>query len=297
MARPHIVIFNPDQWRGDVLGHAGNPAAVTPNLDRLVASDAVSFERAFCQNPVCTPSRCSFMSGWYPHVRGHRTMHHMMRPGEPVLLKTLKDNGYFVWWGGKNDLVPTQNGFDAYCDVKYEPEEELRPMFANDRQAEWRGEPGSDGYYSFYVGQLPTEGDEPYYDRDWANVRGAIDRIRQWGEEDHADDDALCLYLPLTYPHPPYAVEDPWFSLIDHDLLPDRPTGPGSRVGRRAEHPHRDPYPTRAAWLVRGTVAGAASHLLRDVRPGRSPARPGAAGPPRRRDVRRHRSVLLLRSW
>jgi len=61
--RPHLVIFNPDQWRGDVLGFAGNPAAVTPNLDRLVASDAVGFTSAFCQNPVCTPSRCSFMSG------------------------------------------------------------------------------------------------------------------------------------------------------------------------------------------------------------------------------------------
>ena len=42
--RPHILIFNPDQWRGDVLGHVGNPAAVTPNLDRLVESDAVFSE-------------------------------------------------------------------------------------------------------------------------------------------------------------------------------------------------------------------------------------------------------------
>ncbi|WP_152366030.1 sulfatase-like hydrolase/transferase [Microlunatus speluncae] len=230
-SRPHLVIFNPDQWRGDVLGHAGNPAAVTPNLDRLVETDAVGFERAFCQNPVCTPSRCSFMSGWYPHVRGHRTMHHMMRPDEPVLLKTLKDNGYFVWWGGKNDLVPAQHGFDAYCDVKYQPTEDVRPMFANDRQAEWRGEPGSDGYYSFQVGRLPTEGDQPYYDSDWANVHGAIDQIRRWAEEDHDEDEALCLYLPLTYPHPPYAVEDPWFSMIDRDLLPDRTTGPDPDSG------------------------------------------------------------------
>jgi len=51
--RPHILLFIPDQWRGDVLGHLGNPAAVTPNLDRLVNQDAVSFSRAFSQNPVC----------------------------------------------------------------------------------------------------------------------------------------------------------------------------------------------------------------------------------------------------
>ena len=75
--KPHIIIFNPDQWRSDVMGCHGNPAAVTPNLDQFVQTDAVSFSSAFCQNTVCTPSRCSFMTGWYPHVRGHRTMYHM----------------------------------------------------------------------------------------------------------------------------------------------------------------------------------------------------------------------------
>ena len=54
--QPNIIIFNPDQWRGDVIGHLGNPAAVTPNLDRLAAEEAVSFRNAFCQNPVCTPA-------------------------------------------------------------------------------------------------------------------------------------------------------------------------------------------------------------------------------------------------
>jgi arylsulfatase A-like enzyme len=117
--RPHILIFNPDQWRGDTLGHMGHPGAVTPTLDRFVESEAVSFRWAFCQNPVCTPSRCSFMTGWYPHTRGHRTMYHMLRPDEPCLLKILKDNGYFVWWGGKNDLVPGQNGYESYCNVKH----------------------------------------------------------------------------------------------------------------------------------------------------------------------------------
>lgn len=38
--RPHIVIFNPDQWRGDTLAHLGHPAVRTPQLDSLVATDA-----------------------------------------------------------------------------------------------------------------------------------------------------------------------------------------------------------------------------------------------------------------
>jgi arylsulfatase A-like enzyme len=225
--QPHIVIFNPDQWRGDVLGHMGDPAAVTPNLDRMVRTDGVSFRHAFCQNPVCTPSRCSFMSGWYPHVRGHRTMFHMMRPDEPVLLRTLKQNGYYVWWGGKNDLVPGQHGYGDYCHVKYKPDRPPRPMWAIDRQDEWRGAMDSDTYYSFYIGQLDTDDEDIYYDGDWANVLGAIQVIKN-GPHDRP----LCIYLPLTYPHPPYAVEEPWYSLIDRGALPTRAPAPEGWEGK-----------------------------------------------------------------
>ena len=213
--QPHIIIFNPDQWRGDVMGHLGNPAAVTPNLDRIIEHDAVSFRHAFCQNPVCTPSRCSFMTGWYPHVRGHRTMFHMLQTDEPMLLKYLKDKGYFVWWGGKNDLVPRQDGFADYCDVKYEAPGELRPNLHS--ADEWRGDPAGDNYYSFFAGKLETGDEELYYDNDWAMVDGAVELIHN-----APPDQPLCIYLPLSYPHPPYGVEEPWFSQIDRDLVPPR---------------------------------------------------------------------------
>ena len=208
---PHILIFNPDQWRGDVLGHMGNPGAVTPVLDRFARTEGVSFANAFCQNPVCTPSRCSFMTGWYPHVRGHRTMFHMLRPDEPMLLQILRQNGYFVWWGGKNDVVPAQNGYAGYCDVKYSPPQPERLMQNPHQLAEWRGDPDGDNYYSFYVGrsEIP-DGESVAYDSDWAMVDGAIEQI-----ENAPSDQPLCIYLPLSYPHPPYAVEDPWYSQID----------------------------------------------------------------------------------
>ncbi|MGC9346659.1 MAG: sulfatase-like hydrolase/transferase, partial [Anaerolineae bacterium] len=221
--RPHILIFNPDQWRGDVMGHLGDPAAVTPNLDHMVESDGVSFRVAACQNTVCTPSRCSFMTGWYPHVRGHRTMHYMLRDheGEPNLLRILRDNGYFVWWGGKNDLVPGQFGYDKDCDIKYQPERAPKSMWMVDRQDEWRHAPDSDSYYSFYVGELETGDEDIYYDGDWANVLGAIEFIKNAPE-----DQPLCIFLPLTYPHPPYAVEEPWYSMIDRDKIPPRAPEP-----------------------------------------------------------------------
>lgn len=228
--KPHVVIFNPDQWRGDVLGYAGNPAALTPRLDAFVRTEGVGFRSAFCQNPVCTPSRCSFMTGWYPHTRGHRTMFHMLQPDEPALLKTLKDNGYYVWWGGKNDLVPAQNGYDAYCDVKYTPADtEARPLRPDlHSYGDWRGDPDGDQYYSFFFGRIPNPDGAPYVrDHDWAMIEGAIDLIRN-----PPTDQPLCIYLPLTYPHPPYAVEDPWFSVIDRAKLPPRIPSPYRWAGK-----------------------------------------------------------------
>jgi arylsulfatase A-like enzyme len=228
---PHIILINPDQWRGDVLGHLGNPAAQTPNLDRLVETQAVSLANTFCQNPVCTPSRCSFMSGWYPHVRGHRTMFHMLQPNEPVLLRDLKQAGYHVWWGGKNDLVPGQFGFDEYCDVRYPGRhagsDTDRPIRHDLHSSNaWRGEPGSDTWYSFFHGKIEKPAGFPpeenfVYDNDWDVVFEAIRTI-----QNRPPDQPLCLFLALGFPHPPYAVEEPWFSAIQRDQLPPRIPAP-----------------------------------------------------------------------
>jgi arylsulfatase A-like enzyme len=151
-------------------------------------------------------------------------MHHMLQPGEPCLLKRLKDAGYFVWWGGKNDLVAGQYGYDAYCDVKYEASSK-KPLWAMDSESDWRGDVNSDSYYSFFVGKLPTDSQgDVYPDRDWEYVNAAAALIREWGALNaHAEEQQpLCIYLPITYPHPPYAVEEPWFSVIDRSRLPAR---------------------------------------------------------------------------
>ena len=214
--RPNIIIFNPDQWRGEALGHAGNKAVNTKNIDELVKTDGVSFVNAFCQNTVCTPSRCSFMSGWYPHVHGHRTMYHMMRPGEPVLLKTLKDNGYYVWWGGKNDLLPGQGSYNDYCNEMFKPKKPVDPHIPNEEK--WKKEKkGTDEYYSFYIGKREMNADETCYDSDWAGVLGAVDFIKNY-----SGDKPFCIYLPLMYPHPPYIVEDPWYERRNDGKIPER---------------------------------------------------------------------------
>jgi arylsulfatase A-like enzyme len=211
--KPHIILFNPDQFRSDALAHLGCSGAVTPNLDQTCQTDGRSFAQAYVQNPVCTPSRCSFMSGWYPHVHGHRTMYHMLQANEPMLLRLLKEQGYFVWWGGKNDVMPGEEGYESACHVYNRTRRQITGYNLH-KDTAWRGQPDGDNYYSFYAGQLTAKVPGPYVDGDWAQVLDAIDLINTY-----TGDKPLCIYLPLSYPHPPYGVEEPYYSQIDRRLV------------------------------------------------------------------------------
>ncbi len=96
----NFIVFNLDELRAQSVGCYGNPIARTPNMDRL-ASQGTRFDQCHVQHTVCTPSRCSFITGWYPHVRGrgHRTLWNMLRPDEPNLLKYLGG----TWVAANND--------------------------------------------------------------------------------------------------------------------------------------------------------------------------------------------------
>lgn len=63
--RPNILWYCTDQQRFDTIRALGNQHINTPRLDEFV-SQSVSFTHAYCQSPICTPSRASFMTGMYP---------------------------------------------------------------------------------------------------------------------------------------------------------------------------------------------------------------------------------------
>src|SRR5919202_3309244 len=217
----NFVIFNPDELRAECVGCYGSPTARTPNMDRL-AAEGTRFDQCHAQHTVCTPSRCSFMTGWYPHVRGHRTLWHTLRPDEPNLLKYLKQAGYQVHWGGKNDLLSPQGFAESVDDYR---------LGARSRRATAPHGHGNSPYdlddpryYSFLYDPVPggIEGLS-----DFRNVDGAIEFLRSQpaaGGAAGSDQQPFVIYLPLSFPHCPYHAPEPFHNLIDPaDVPPLRP--------------------------------------------------------------------------
>ena len=71
MSRPNIVWILTDEWRHDAAGYAGNPVVSTPNLDALAAR-GTAFRNAYCESPVCQPSRASLLTCRFPSQHGKR---------------------------------------------------------------------------------------------------------------------------------------------------------------------------------------------------------------------------------
>jgi len=65
-SRPNFLFIMTDQQRWDTVGAARPGELRTPNLDRLAAAGC-NFGNAYCQGPICVPSRASFLTGKYVH--------------------------------------------------------------------------------------------------------------------------------------------------------------------------------------------------------------------------------------
>lgn len=103
--RPNVLLVVTDQQRFDTLGCYGNPDVDTPNLDKF-AAEGVLFENGYCQSPVCTPSRASFLTGRYPRTTRCRANGQSMPPYERLVSRVLADHGYYCSLVGKLHLAP-----------------------------------------------------------------------------------------------------------------------------------------------------------------------------------------------
>jgi arylsulfatase A-like enzyme len=213
MSRPNLVLFMPDQLRADAVGAFGSPVAHTPNIDAL-ARRGTRWTDCYAQHSVCGPSRVSLFTGWYPHVAGHRTLTNLIKPWQPNLLKMLRDDGYNVAWAGMRGDTFAPGGLAESTDfagftVSPRMLHQPSPYERDHRFAR-----------AFYSGRRADEG--PALDHDEAAVQTAeawlADRPREpW-----------VLFVAVVFPHPPFEVEEPWYSLHDRSAMPaplPKPTG------------------------------------------------------------------------
>ena len=134
-SRPNILWYCTDQQRFDTIAALGNAHINTPNLDRFVAESAV-FTHAFCQSPICSPSRASFLTGMYPSavgVNGNGFRRFPRHFEDRLITKALRDAGYDCGLIGKLHLASAflrreervNDGYD-YLSIQPRPQRRQR---------------------------------------------------------------------------------------------------------------------------------------------------------------------------
>ena len=217
--RPNLVLFMPDQLRADAVGCFGSTVASTPAIDALAAR-GVRFDDAWSQHPVCGPSRVSIMTGWYPHVHGHRTLDNLLEAWEPNLLADLRAAGYHVAIAGNRGDVFAPGVTEAstdFCGYLVKPT----------GMAERFTSPYPEGHRLWRAMYHGSGGDDVVLDIDEAATRTA----ERWLAEGAPDDRPWALWVPLLFPHPPFVAEEPWFSMHDRSAMP-APIAADAGVGK-----------------------------------------------------------------
>ena len=243
--RPNILLLMTDQQRFDSLGGYGCAVAHTPNLDRL-AAEGVLFENCYVNNPICTPSRSSMLTG--QHLPGHGVYRlDDILPADQVLIsKRLQDVGYSTALIGKLHVSGVlyeaaqrhpNDGFDVY---EWCPEASNNMDSPFHAYARWLGEQDS-----AFQARLRAERrgvlhiPRRYHMTHWAAER-TIDFIQR-----HDGQQPFFCMMSVFDPHNPY--EDypiEMADLIDAQQIPDPVFYAGEIASkpRAMQREHEDGY-------------------------------------------------------
>jgi arylsulfatase len=99
-SRPNFVLIIGDDISVDDFGCYGHPRIRTPNVDALAAG-GIRFTNAYLTASQCSPTRCSIISGRYPHNTGAPELHMPLPTGQPLFPLKLKEAGYYTAAAGK----------------------------------------------------------------------------------------------------------------------------------------------------------------------------------------------------
>jgi arylsulfatase A-like enzyme len=108
--KPNILLITSDQQHWTTLGVI-NPHIKTPNLDRL-ARMGTRFDRAYCPNPTCTPTRASLITGMYPSQHGAWSLGTKLDENIPTIGDYLSQAGYATHLIGKAHFQPLKSSAD-----------------------------------------------------------------------------------------------------------------------------------------------------------------------------------------
>ena len=123
--KPNLLFIFTDEQRDDTLACYGNRTIQAPNLNRL-AEESFVVDRAYCTQPVCTPSRSSIMTGYYPHTTGCLENNDPLRPEHLTMAERVPDDYTCTYYGkwhlgseliaqrGFSEFVGTEDGYREY---------------------------------------------------------------------------------------------------------------------------------------------------------------------------------------
>lgn len=228
--RPNVLFLIADDLGAQALGCYGNAECRTPAIDRLAAS-GTRFERAYCQFPVCGPSRAALLTGLYPRslgILGNGAANRLVqRLGDrPSLPQWFREHGWFSARIGKLYHMRVPGDVTAGVDGPDHPpswdraincpgEEWFTPGRAehltNERLRFERDTHYGLGFgTAFYVVQDPTDG-AAQPDAKAADAALAI--------LDEVGDDPFFLAVGFVRPHVPLVAPETLFDAFPADDL------------------------------------------------------------------------------
>ncbi len=220
--KPNILFILSDQHNAKFLGKKDHPDVKTPNLDRL-CDEGVRFENGISQNPICTPSRMSWLSGQYCHNHGYYGLDGPNPGGLPTVLGHFRRNGYRTAAIGK--IHCPEYWVEDDCDLFLESNGNSIGGISSKRTAylESKGLEGMDDHGvlkewgkrgSQTVDARPSNLSYEDSQEGWI-AREAIEFM----EESSKSGNPFILHASLPKPHQCYAPSRPFWDMYDEDAV------------------------------------------------------------------------------